>query len=58
MTTDRAIYSRLKLRMKTSSELKKAIELLPRKDLFALGQWLREWCENEALTIPLGVKTP
>ena len=32
--------------MKTLSELKNAIEQLPRKDLFALGEWMRERCED------------
>jgi hypothetical protein len=34
--------------MKTLSELKEAIGLLPRKDLFALGEWMRERCEDAA----------
>ena len=34
--------------MKTLSELKEAIAQLPRKDLFALGEWMRERCEDDA----------
>jgi hypothetical protein len=34
--------------MKTLSELKEAIAQLPRKDLFALGEWLKERGEDEA----------
>ena len=34
--------------MKTLSELKEAIEKLPREDLFALGEWMRDGCEDEA----------
>lgn len=34
--------------MKTLSELKEAIEQLPRQDLFALGEWIKERCEDEA----------
>ena len=34
--------------MKTLSELKEAIGQLPRKDLFALGEWMKELCEDVA----------
>lgn len=34
--------------MKTLSELKEAIGQLPRKDLFALGEWTKELCEDAA----------
>ena len=34
--------------MKTLSELKEAIAQLPRKDLFALGEWMKELCEDAA----------
>lgn len=34
--------------MKTLSELKNAIEQLPRKDLFALGEWMKELREDAA----------
>lgn len=33
--------------MKTLSELKEAIEKLPREDLFALGEWMRKRCEDK-----------
>lgn len=34
--------------MKTLSELKEAVGQLPRKDLFALGEWMKELCEDAA----------
>mgnify|MGYP001548529365 CR=1 FL=1 len=34
--------------MKTLSEPKEAIEQLPRQDLFALGEWMKERREDEA----------
>jgi hypothetical protein len=37
-----------RVRAKIMSELKEVIEQLPRKDLFALGEWIKERCEDEA----------
>ena len=37
--------------MKTLFELKQAIGQLPRKDLFALGEWMKELCARQLILV-------